>query len=327
MGTKVGGGKHRIALAILGGLALLFVAPLLAWTYQLGSFAEWFRYVTLPAAAILIVAAIIGRPSRLPNLRVALTSGLIGGLLGTIGYDVFRIPFAALGMRLFSPIESYGVLLLDASSSSGWTDLAGWAYHFSNGIALGIFYACVALDRHWGWAILWALILETATVVTPFADAYALRGKWGVITIAYAAHIPYGLGLGYVVSRGTSLSAALKEKFRNPVAATLVLLTLFLLIWHRPFLEDPNDAAGRAIAPGPSAQIVDGRFAPEWIRVTRGCAILFNADKVTYRVITSLSVTDIRGDTTEVICFDGFGVERVPLSIEPYSGGFVIVDR
>src|SRR5262245_54057184 len=48
----------------------------------------------------------------------ALLLGQVGGFLGTIGYDVARIPFLLMGQRVFAPISAYGVWLCDASSSS-----------------------------------------------------------------------------------------------------------------------------------------------------------------------------------------------------------------
>lgn len=320
--------SHRsLIMGAFGILALLSVAPLLAWTFGLGSFSSWFLYVTAPAWITLLAAGLLTK-SRLPKLRTALIAGALGGLLGTFAYDIFRIPFAAIGFRLFSPIESYGVLLLSAQGSSGWTDLAGWTFHFFNGMAFGVAYAAVALDRHWGWAIAWAMVLETATVVTPFADAYALRGRWGVIAIAYAAHLPYGLALGYVVSRGTSFVRQATERFTRPASLALAVLAIFLLVWHRPFLVDPQGAEGRAIAPGASALIADGKFAPEWVRVTgRGCATFVNTDPITYRMIVDSAVADIKAGESRSLCFEGFGVKRVTLSIEPFSGGFVIIDE
>ena len=74
--------------------------------------------------------------------------------MGTIGYDLFRLPFVASGLRVLAPIDSYGVLLLDAHTSSPLSGFAGWVYHFSNGIGFGIAYAAVALGRRrWYWAV------------------------------------------------------------------------------------------------------------------------------------------------------------------------------
>lgn len=266
----------RVGVALLG---LLPVAPLLAWSYGLGSFRAWFLATTVPALLALVAVA-----ARATDLRPVLACGAAGGLLGTIGYDVFRVPFVVVGgLRLLAPIDSYGVLLLGARSSSGLSGFAGWAFHLANGVGFGIAYAAVMRGRNRWWGVVWGMVLETATVLTPFASIYGIRGKWHLIGIAYAAHVAYGLPLGYVVERRVALPAA------KMLGAAAVALAVWLHPWSLP----------------PSATTVRGdRMHPEWLRVRQG-------------------------DCVEVLhrCFPKAGVIRVRLSDEPYSGGFVIVER
>jgi hypothetical protein len=284
-------------------LALLSVAPLLGWVFGLGRFAMWFRMVALPALLVVgLVAWTVSRPAaRHPDVRTAMVAGAIGGLIGTIGYDLFRLPFLAMGFRLLAPIDSYGVLLLDAHSSSALSGFAGWAYHFSNGICFGIAFAMVALGRNWRWGVLWAMVLETASVVTPFADTYGLTGRWGLIAIAYGAHVPYGLAIGWAASRGDALCAQLSEIGRRTPAFALAGLVVVLALWHQPL------GAGRADA---TTSIVGDRFSPAWVRVpVGGCIDIEDGADVQHR------------------CFSEAGVHRLRVDDRPYSGGFVIVDR
>lgn len=289
--------------SVVAGLGLCPVVPLLAWVYGLGPFAAWFWLAVVPALALLAaIAWAVSRPgSGHPRLRAALVAGTIGGLVGTAGYDLFRVPFAALGLRLLDPIDSYGVLLLGAESSSPLSGFAGWAYHLSNGVGFGIAYAAVALGRRWWWGLTWAMVLETATIATPFADAYALRGQWPLIAIAYAAHVPYGLAVGGAAARGEALVAQLVELSRRTTVYALGAVLGALLLWHQPF------AASGA---GATAAVVDGRFSPQWLRVpVGGCAVIRRPD-----------------GPAERRCFAKGGIHRVRLDGRPYSGGFVIVD-
>lgn len=292
----------------IGALGICSVVPLLAWVYGLGSFAAWFWRLTFPSAVVLGAIGLgVTRPGAgraAPDaLRPVLITGTVGGLLGTIGYDLFRVPFVASGLRVLAPIDSYGVLLLDANTSSPLSGFAGWAYHFSNGIGFGIAYAAVALGRwRWYWGVAWALILETATLATPFADSYGLRGKYDLIAIAYAAHIPYGLAVGWAAQRGEVLVAQLSEVSQRTTLYALTALVATLVIWHRPFSAGSDRAA---------TAVVHNRFHPEWIRVPVGGCVTLRFDD---------------GRPEERRCYADKGVHRVRLDRSPYSGGFVIVD-
>jgi hypothetical protein len=288
---------------VLAVLALCSVAPLLAWVFGLGRFAAWFRFLTLPALAVVAVAAfVVSRPrSRHRRIRTAMVVGAMGGLLGTIGYDLIRIPVVFLGYRVLAPIDSYGVLLLDDRSSSDVSGLAGWLFHFSNGINFAIAYALVALGRDWRWGVVWAMFLETVTVVTPFVDAYGLSGKWGLIAVAYAAHIPYGLGVGWAASRAETLERQLVEVGRRVPTIALALLVLGLALWHLPLSRGDDKAI---------TEVDRGHFSPEWLRIPVGeCIEIRHPDRLEER------------------CFDKAGVHRIRLEGRPHSGGFVIVDE
>jgi hypothetical protein len=293
---------------------LLNVAALLAWVSGLGAFHLWFLAVGLPALVVLVAISIWSarHPEADPSLRRALVAGAFGGLLGTIGYDLFRIPFIVGGLRLFAPIDSYGVLLLDAGASSQLTGFAGWSYHFTNGIGFGIFYAVVALGRRWPWAVLWGLVLETATILTPFADSYAIAGKWDLIAIAYAAHLAYGIPLGLVVQRAARWDP--HQPLPIPLWVSLAALAVGLVVWLRPTPSVPQQ---------PTTHIVDGRFVPEWVRIRPDeCAAVTNTDDRPYES----DRLDVRPGATAEVCDDDVGVHRIRIEDEPYAGGFLLVD-
>lgn len=293
--------------------ALLNVAPLLAWVSDLGSFHLWFLFVTVPALLIVGGVALFTalRPEADPYLRRAIVAGSLGGLIGTIGYDVFRIPFILGGLRLFAPIDSYGVLLTNAHASSGLTDFAGWTYHFTNGIMFGIAFAVVALGRKWPWAVLWGLVLETATIVTPFIDSYNLRGKWNLIVIAYLAHVAYGVPLGLVTQGAKTWDARKPAPF--PMSGVLAVLVVVLGLWLNPTFSLPD---------APRTTIKDARFENVWLR-TKRCITLDNRDNRAYPLpdgstAAAKSVTEL--------CMDKKGAHRIKLTDEPYDGGFVLID-
>lgn len=323
--TRLGAARSIAAVA----LSLTSVASLLAWVFGLGRFSVWFWGLSAPGmVALAALGWSVARRDPGSRLHTALVVGTIGGLIGTAGYDLFRLPFLLLGYRLLAPIDSYGVLLLGADGSSALTGFAGWMFHVANGVTFGIAFAVVALGRRWWWGIVWAMTLETATIVTPFADSYALRGRWNLIAIAYAAHLFYGAPLGRWVEQAELRVGWAREVTRRPAAAALLAVTVGMLVWHQPWSTDPDDRAGSAVASGPSAVVRDGRFAPMWLHVpVNGCAMLRNDDAVSYELtgVSDVVVTVGAGTTTRV-CFPDEGVHRVRTSSTPGAGGFVIVD-
>lgn len=78
-------------------------AALLAKVYGIASM----RLVTFAAAAPcyvgLIGAWIWGRRSGRESVATALAIGFAGGLLGTVGYDLIRVPMHLAGQRVFAP--------------------------------------------------------------------------------------------------------------------------------------------------------------------------------------------------------------------------------
>lgn len=243
---------------------------------------------------------------------------VFAGLLGTLGYDLFRVPFVfGLGFRLLSPIESYGVLLLDAGGSSGATDYVGWSYHFLNGVGFALAYGMVAVGRRWWWGVAWAMVLETATLVTPFIDAYALRGKVAPIVIAYAAHVPYGLAVGVLLQDPNRAMRVLRQFTPRPALISTASLAVALGLWLSPWQTPPPRAV---------ATVVDNRLIPEFVRTDdAGCVTLENRDLSNYQLsIDGEKVGVLPAVGSTVICIERFGVTRLRTSDEPFDGGFII---
>lgn len=327
-GTAVAGAGTTASFlrAALAFLALLAVAPLLAWVYGLGSFATWYWLLAVPSLATLVAAtAWLARRRRHPAIVRSIAAGALGGLIGTAGYDLVRLPFHLAGLRVLAPIDSYGLLLTNATSSSGWTGTAGWVFHTTNGVCFGVAFALVLARRHVGWAIGWAMVLETATVVSPFLDRYGLAGKHELIVLAYGAHVPYGLALGLATRDPDRTTRQLGEIGPRALPALLGATALGIVLWQRPWSVPEDIRAGRAVAPGPSAVVRDGRFSPAWLRVPRhGCYAVRNDDDGVHHV--DGSGAPLPPGVVVRLCPSGDGTHRVKLDGRARSGGFVIVD-
>jgi hypothetical protein len=303
------------------------IAALLAEVYGIADMATVGRFVTVPG---LVMLAVLGSGQVVKGeageeLRRRLRVGAVGGVIGTLGYDVFRIPFAAAGRRLFAPIDSYGMFLVDADLSSSVSDTVGWLFHLSNGVTFGTAYALVMARRHWAWGVLWGLILESAIVLTPFRERYHLH-DWTAIGIAYAAHIPYGYAVGWMAQRVDEQDRSLRAALGRPVLASVGLAAAAIVVWQQPWSDSAerdlahrlSDEAGRTVV------VVRGdTMVPEWSRVGVGeCLLVENVGDDRFETQFGLIEPEGRSE----LCFEGDGVFRVRLGDRPYSGGFVDVE-
>ena len=305
-------------------LGLLSVGSLLAWLWGLGPFALYWWAVSVPATAVLVAAgAAASWRRRTSAFRTALIAGVLGGLLGTLAYDAVRLPETLFGIRPYMPIETYGLLMLNAGSSSPLTDYAGWIYNYSNGIGFGVAYAMFAVGRRWWYAIGWAMVLESMTLLSPWAGMYLIAGHWNLIALAYAAHVAYAIPLGAVVQSAGGFVREVDAFSRWTAPAALAALLIGLAIWLRP-APGQLQLAGSA---SPATRIVADRFQPKWQRVPLGGCVTFeNTDAVSRSLHGVAGVPEIAPGGQAAACFAQPGVVRIPTSTAPDAGGLILVD-
>jgi hypothetical protein len=104
------------------------------------------------------------------------------------------------GAPLFKVFPRFGELLLGAEEPRWLVHLVGWAYHFSNGAALGIMFLAMAPRPSprllfWG-AIAWALAVECALLLTPYTQFFGLPFDGRFVFLTASAHLVFGIALG-----------------------------------------------------------------------------------------------------------------------------------
>jgi hypothetical protein len=304
---------RRLAVFLLAGGS---IAALLADVYGVAPMRTIFWSVSVPAmVALAVLANLSGTGS---DLRARIHVGAVAGVVGVIGYDVVRVPFALTGQRVFAPIESYGILIAGASSSSPLTSSLGWLYHLSNGVTFGVAYAMFAGRRPALWGVGWGLFLETVALISPFAGRYGMSGHFVLIAIAYGAHVFYGWPLGRLARELDRTAAVLGA---HGAAATLGAAIVLILAWQRPW----NHTRGEASRPGegPVTVVRGDRFEPEWLRIAPGgCVVVDNRSVTSYTAPAGPMPAGVRSP----LCFGRPGIYRIRLGTRPYSGGFVYVD-
>lgn len=200
------------------------------------------------------------------KLGHVLLLGFLGGLIGTIGYDLIRIPFMLMGSRIFAPIAMYGMWLTDATVSTSFTDLVGWLYHFSNGITFGIMYALFMMGRNMWWAVLYALLLETIFVVSPFGELFGLTGKPLALTAAYIGHVAYGYPLGKMVQNHQVSMKTINFFRKGLVWFFIAALITSAVLWG---------VSSKEINGHPNFVLNDGKISPGIIRINSGSTLDF----------------------------------------------------
>jgi len=185
--------SHRLVFTVanFGSISIL-----LGHLYNFGSMARLFLIVGLPTAVLMFLAWRRGVRLGDQEFRLNLGAGLVGGVIGTLAYDLVRIPMHFFGLNLLVPIRFYGVWITGANHATWVTDLAGLCYQFSNGITFGWMYSIVASRHHWLWAVAWALVLETIAMISAFGEVFAVRTTYDVLAVAFAAHVFYGVPVG-----------------------------------------------------------------------------------------------------------------------------------
>ena len=173
-------------------------------------------YIFFPAFVILCVLAVADRFWGSRHVWRAVWIGLLGGLIAAVAYDVFRLPFVFAKewgidsvvppMELFKVFPRFGAMVLgqpiDQPAYPVGTQIVGWIYHFSNGATFGVMYLALvsnATKRHWSWAVLFALTLELAMLLTPYPSVFGIPLTARFVSITIAAHAIFGTGLGLSV--------------------------------------------------------------------------------------------------------------------------------
>lgn len=238
-------------------------ASLLAHIYGVLPMVLGGAVIALVCCLSLVGITFWARSSGRPGLADALTVGLLAGLVGTLLYDLARIPVLLTGRLVFAPIELYGVWLWDASSSTRFTELSGWIYHFSNGITFGILYALFFRGRHWLWGVGWAMVLESIFLITPLAHSAALFADYKAIVVAYYGHVAYGWGLGWLVQHwdySRSQWSLLRSVHKWGLLAAIAGFCVFYTV------EPGRVARDASIEPG-ALHTGEGSLIPDWTRI------------------------------------------------------------
>lgn len=256
--------RTRILSLLIFAACIPQAGSLLLKVFGVCSLQAGFLLLALPGSLLVAIIYLWARKNGHEFLGHSLELGFAGGLAGTVAYDLARIPFVMFGQRIFAPISAYGIWLLDASFSTRFTEIAGWGYHFLNGISFGIMYGLFMRGRPAYLAILWGCGLETIAFLSPFGRIFGITNNPSALAIAYFGHVMYGIPLGLMIKKDQSVLAWLKS-----IPAALYYFALALvgacvigqIMLPEQVTADNTTKAGTFTVQGE-------RLSPDWQRVT-----------------------------------------------------------
>jgi hypothetical protein len=302
------------------------LGALLAKLYGIASMQTVTLFLALPCCVGLVFVWLWAHKAGHKELAITLTIGFTSGIIATIAYDIIRVPFHLAGLRIFAPISTFGIWVADSSSSSRFTEVIGWVYHYSNGITLAIMYVLFMRKRHWAWAILWACSLETLAIFCPFGRIFSLSGNYLAIGIAYLGHIAYGLPLGWLTYKWDRTQDYLARM--SGLIKGLALLIAIAAIVGPLLAPEAVEKDSRAVA---GAFRVEGlRLNPDFLRINKdGQVQVHNPESSDVLVILKDGMVSkqVESGKSEVFSFPKPGIYQIYIETQQRSrSSFIIVE-
>ena len=186
------------AICALVGLAALIahVALLLPMPYFL-------TFVGVPSVLLIFIMAAYAKWVAATVLVNCLVVGFLGGLTATLFYDGVRFLFRlsdVFDYDGFTAIYIFGSWITGTEPNTLVSAVAGWTYHFWNGISFGIFYSLTFGRRHWLFGVGYGIVMELC-MLGLFPFFLRVTNKLDFIAVSLIGHMVYGFVLGLVAHK------------------------------------------------------------------------------------------------------------------------------
>ena len=164
---------------------------------------NFLTFFGVPSVLLLFLFAAFANWIDAPVLLNSLAVGLFGGMAATIVYDLVRW---VLNQTIFTHYYSFKAIYIFGSwitgkdSSSAEAAVAGWIYHYWNGLSIALFYVLTFGRRRWYYAVGWALFME-ACMLGLFPLFLQVTDKLDFIALSMIGHFAYGVVLGLIAQK------------------------------------------------------------------------------------------------------------------------------
>ncbi len=192
--------RLRWSAAVCASISLLALA---AHIFGILPMVYFLTFFGVPSILLLFTLAAFAHWIDARVLLNGLAVGVIGGFVATFCYDGVRL---VLNRTLFTQFNSFKAIYIFGSWISGKSSatmeaaVAGWLYHYWNGLSIALFYVLTFGRRHWGYAVGWALCME-ALMLGLFPFFLQVTDKIDFIALSMIGHLAYGIVLGLIAQK------------------------------------------------------------------------------------------------------------------------------
>jgi hypothetical protein len=183
-----------------GVCASTSLAALVAHVFGLLPMVFFLIFFGLPSLLLLFALAAWAKWIDAEGFLNSLAVGLIGGLAATLAYDGFRFLVGLTHLfhyNGFAAIYIFGSWISAKPTTSHAAAVAGWIYHFWNGLSFGVMYALAFIRKPWWVGVAYGIVMEMC-MLGLFPLFLPISNKKDFIIMSMLGHIVYGLVLGLV---------------------------------------------------------------------------------------------------------------------------------
>jgi hypothetical protein len=183
--------------------SMVSLAALVAHVFGILPMVYFLTFFGVPATLLLFVLAAYAKWIDARVFLRAITVGLLAGVLAVLTYDGVRLVLMKTAFTQFDSFKShyiFGSWITGKDIDSTPAAIAGWTYHYWNGLAIALFYVLTFGRRHWLYAVGWAMFLE-ACMLGLFPLFLQVTNQVDFIVLSMIGHICYGIVLGLIAQK------------------------------------------------------------------------------------------------------------------------------
>jgi hypothetical protein len=188
-----------------GGCSAVSLVALVAHIFGVLPMAFFLAIFGVPSLLLLFTLAAIARRINAATFLNCMAVGLAGGFVATLAYDGIRWLFGITHLfqyNGFLAIYIFGSWISGRPTGTAAAAVAGWLYHFWNGLSFGVLYTLAFTRKHWLYGVAYGIVMEIL-MLGLFPMFLPITNKRDFILMSMLGHIVYGAVLGLIAQRYT----------------------------------------------------------------------------------------------------------------------------